>query len=246
MREWIARAGREDPGERRQVGNALREHVDAVGAEVLEPLHVGVRVQHAAREPGVERVEPGADVASEELVLHARQAVGVARKVVEHLGVEEQRAAAQLVLDEELRQRLDLAELLHRLAEVQPQALRAPARHQPEVAQFAQIVTEGNLVGTEPRKRLAQFRPFAAVDRAGPVRRFDPRGKTQNVRAARRPCRRCPQLRRRAEILRFGGERQVEQRSRAAGEADIGQRIAQARQQVGRDRVAIGRTAIPC
>ena len=45
-------------------------------------------MQHAAREPGVERVEPGADVAPEELVLRARQAVGVSRKIVEHLGFE--------------------------------------------------------------------------------------------------------------------------------------------------------------
>ena len=223
MRERIARAGREDPGERRQVGDALREHVDAVGPEVLEALHVGVRVQHAAREPGVERVEPGADVATEELVLHARQAVRVAREVVEHLGVEEQRAAAQLVLDEQLRERLDLAELLHRLAEVEPQALRAPARHQAEVAQLAQVVAEGDLVGGESREGLAQLRALAAVDRAGPVRRFDPRGKEQNVRAARRLCGRRPELGRRAEILRLDRKREVEHfASRAAGEFILG------------------------
>ena len=126
--------------------------------------------------PGLSALKPAPMSRPKSLCCTPARRLRVARKVVEHLRVEQQRAAAQLVLDEELRQRLDLAELLHRLAEVQPQALRAPARHQPEVAQFAQIVTEGDLVGAEPRERLAQLRPLAAVDRAGSVGRFDRRG----------------------------------------------------------------------
>ena len=63
MRERVAGARRQDARERRQVGDRLRQHVDAVGAEVLDALHVGLRVQHAAREPGVQRVEAGADLA---------------------------------------------------------------------------------------------------------------------------------------------------------------------------------------
>ena len=55
-------------------------------------------------------------------------AVRIARQCVEHLRIEEQRAAAQLVLDEELGQRLDVVELVHRLAEVMAQRLRTPTR----------------------------------------------------------------------------------------------------------------------
>jgi hypothetical protein len=39
--ERVPVAGGQDAPERRQVGHRLRQHVDPVGANLLEPLHVG-------------------------------------------------------------------------------------------------------------------------------------------------------------------------------------------------------------
>ena len=49
----------------------------------------------------------------------AGEAVRVAVECVEHLRVEKQRNAPQLVLDEEFRLRFDFRELVHRLAELE-------------------------------------------------------------------------------------------------------------------------------
>ena len=114
-------------------------------------------MQHAARQPGVERGEPGADFLAQQLVLHAGQPVGVARQHVQPLRVEQQRAAAHLVLDELLGQRLDERELVHAFAEVQAQRLRAPAGQQAERAQRGQVVAESHFVSGQARERLAQF-----------------------------------------------------------------------------------------
>jgi hypothetical protein len=70
--------------------------------KATDRLHVGVRIEHAARQPGVQRGEAGTDLAPQQPVLHAGSAVGVARQRVQSLRIGQQRAAAQLVLDEQI------------------------------------------------------------------------------------------------------------------------------------------------
>ena len=186
VRERIAGARRQNARQRWQIGDRLRQHVDTIRPEVFGTLHVGRRVQVPACKSGVQRIESGADVLPEKLVLHARELVRIARQAVEKLGVEEERAAAQLILDEQSGKGLDLAELVHRLAEMHAKPLRAPARNEAEIVQLAAVVGERELVGGEFRGRLAELGAFAGVDHPGPVSGLGSRDKEDHGRPARR------------------------------------------------------------
>ena len=71
------------PGEGRQIRDGLGQDVDPVGADLLEPLHVRPGVEDPAGEAGVEGVQPDPHVLAVELVVDARQPVGVAQEPVE-------------------------------------------------------------------------------------------------------------------------------------------------------------------
>ena len=59
MRQRVAGASRKDAGDWRQVSHRFGQHVDAVGSELAGALHFRARVQHAARDARIERVETG-------------------------------------------------------------------------------------------------------------------------------------------------------------------------------------------
>ena len=144
--------------------------------------------------PGFSALNPAPMSLPKQLVLHARELVRVARQAVERLGVEEERAAAQLILDEQPGKGLDLAELVHRLAEMHAQPLRAPSRNEAEIAQLAAVVGERELVGGELRGRLAELGAFAGVDHPGAVSGLGSRGKDDHGRPARHLCRGGPRF----------------------------------------------------
>ena len=166
VRQRVAGPRRQDAGHRRQLGHGLRQQVDAVGTQATDRLHVGVRIQHAARQTGVQRGEAGTDLAAHQPVLHAGSAVGVARQRVQSLRIGQQRAAAQLVLDEQIGHRLDGRELVHRLAEMLAQRLRSPGRQQAQRPQRGQVLAQ--LESRQLEKR-AQALSSSARSRA-PIR----------------------------------------------------------------------------
>ena len=84
-------------------------------------------------------MKPAGDLLAEHGISHTSQPVGIAVQCIERLRIEQQRAAAQLVLNEEFRLGLDLRQLVHRFAELKAQLLRAPARDEAEIAQLGHV-----------------------------------------------------------------------------------------------------------
>jgi hypothetical protein len=103
-------------------------------------------------------------------VLDARQLVGVEREAVDHRAVEEQRAAAQAVLGEEVGERLDREPAGDGLAEVELEPAARPLGCPRQVAQLLAIAVDVQLpVRLDPGQALAHAVQVTAADEAHAV-----------------------------------------------------------------------------
>ena len=173
MRQRVARAGRQDAGQRRQVGHRLGQHVDAVGAEGLHRLHVGRSACSTPRaSPGLSALKPAPISLPSSLCCTPASRLASRDSVVERLRVEQQRAAAHLVLDEQLGLGLDLAR-----AWPSPRRtacfrrLRAPARQQAGIAQRRQVVGQRHRLGAFRRESWPSSSRHCAARRSARCRR---------------------------------------------------------------------------
>ena len=148
----------------------------------VDTPHFGTK--HAAGDAGVQRMESDADLLAEDLVADAGRPVAVLRQAVEDLGVEQQRAAPELVLDEQHGLGLDLGQLLHGLEEEEAEVLGGPARHAPEVAKLVEVATEGHVRPREFSEALLQGLAFALLQEPGPVGRLHRRAYQRQALAA--------------------------------------------------------------
>ena len=114
------------------------------------------QMQASAGKARVESTQPGADVLSEQLVANARQPIGVSQQAVENPRREEQGASAQLILGEQLRQRLDSREPLDRILKIIVQPLPAPTGNKGKVLQRSLIGFQVDLTFRQIREHFLQ------------------------------------------------------------------------------------------